>query len=299
MASKSFVFDGTEERIDRYLARALALSRERIQDLISRKQVLVNDRPVANSHKLRPGEHVSVLDEQTGECRTAAAESAPLDILFEDDQVIVLNKPAGILTHPTVVETRGTLVNHLLAHTELSRIGAPWRPGVVHRLDRETSGAIVFAKTDQAYWNMVEQFKNRQVEKIYHALVEGEFTPGETVAELTMQPSRNDPTRMEVRHLKGKKMLTKIKMLRRLPKDLSLLEVKPVTGRTHQIRITLAHLGFPVLGDAKYGQASPLIARTALHAYSISFLHPSTGQRLTFTASLPAELGGLMNQINT
>jgi len=216
-------------------------------------------------------------------------EEGILDIIYEDEEIIVINKSPGVLTHPTFSVKKGTLINKLVFHTSLSDIGALLRPGVVHRLDKDTSGVIVFAKTDFTHRNLVEQFKNRKVEKIYLAVVEGKFYPEEKEVEFTVSPSKDNPTIMKVHYLRGKKTLTRIKVLKYFDK-VTLVQARPVTGRTHQIRITLAHLGFPIIGDKKYGgEKSELISRTALHSYKLSFQHSGTGRFQTFCAPVPED----------
>lgn len=277
-------------RIDKYLAEKLNISRERIKYLIKEGKILVNSKKIDPSYKLHQGDLITILSiEDEKIVSEVKPEKGKIDIIYEDDEIIVVNKPAGILTHPTIHTKTGTLLNYVLFYTSLSSIGSPLRSGVVHRLDKETSGVIVFAKTDTAYWNLVEQFKNRQIEKYYIAVVKGKFTPEEKTIEFTVIPDKDNHTKMKVHFLKGKKALTHIKVMKYID-NLSLLLVKPITGRTHQIRITLSYSGFPIIGDKKYGIESKLISRCALHAWKLSFFHPVEKVRKTFVAEIPEDI---------
>jgi 23S rRNA pseudouridine1911/1915/1917 synthase len=212
-----------------------------------------------------------------------------IDVIYEDSDIIVVDKPAGILTHPTDKVLGGTLVNLLLHHTTLSSTGMPFRPGVVHRLDRETSGVIVFAKTDSAHESLVMQFQNRQVEKEYIAVVLGRVTPLNIRVECTVSPDKKEHTKMRVHYLRGKKAVTFIEVVKYID-NLTVVKAKPVTGRTHQIRITLAHLGYPVIGDLKYGVESDKIGRVALHSQRLALALPSTGEKVVFSAPIPEDM---------
>lgn len=284
-----------KERIDKYLKKYLPFSREKIQKLIKNGFIVVNGEKIEPSYKLKIGDKIEISDDKIESASSIPPENLPLEIIYEDEDIIVINKPPGIITHPTPQSLKGTLLNRILAHTTLSQIGAPLRPGVVHRLDKETSGVIVFAKSDYAYWNLVEQFKNRNVEKTYLAFVKGKFLPQEKVVEFTVVHDKENPTKMKVRFLRGKKAITRIKVLKYCG-NFSLLEVKPLTGRTHQIRITLKYLGFPILGDTKYGVESELIKRTALHSYKLSLHHPRENKKMEFTAPLPDDLKVLLRE---
>ncbi|MCM8764414.1 MAG: RluA family pseudouridine synthase, partial [Candidatus Omnitrophica bacterium] len=246
------------------------------------------------SRKLQKGDIIEISDFFKLPSCNIEPEKGNLEILFEDQHIIVVNKPAGIITHPLKGRTKGTLLNFILAHTKLAATGLPLRPGVVHRLDRDTSGCIVFAKTDFAYFNLVNQFRDRLVKKVYRTVVEGIFPEG--IEEISL-PLRTDVTlaKTSVR-FSGKNSTTRFKILKK-SKNTTYLEVMPVTGRTHQIRVTLAFLGHPVLGDIKYGRQSPLIDRQALHAFSISFFHPETKKQMYFSAKIPFDFLDLLEKI--
>ncbi|HOM27672.1 MAG TPA: RluA family pseudouridine synthase [bacterium] len=276
-------------RVDKYLKEITGLSRERIKNLIRNKKIFVNGKVIEPSYILQKGNLITIFEEEIDKEFNIEPEKGQLDIIYEDEDIIVLNKKAGILTHPTHAIKSGTLVNFLLYHTKLSNIGSPYRPGVVHRLDKETSGVIVFAKTDYAYWSLIEQFKNRIVKKTYYAIVEGRFPEKKKVVEFRVSPDRENPTKMKVHFLKGKDALTEIEVEKYVG-NYTLLKIKPVTGRTHQIRLTLSYLGYPILGDDKYGKKTEIIKRVALHAYQISFLHPKTKQYVEFSAPFPEDL---------
>ncbi len=291
--SKRLVYGkaGEKERIDRYLSEELNVSRERIKKLLKGGRILVSGRTVLPSHLLHPDDEITIDESGSLVCDDTLIrpENGRMDVLYEDSDIVVVNKPSGILTHPTNRILTGTLVNFLLYQTTLSSKGLPFRPGVVHRLDKETSGVIVFARTDSAFDSLVRQFQNRQVEKEYLAVVQGRFEPLKVQIEFTVTPDRDDYTRMEVHYLRGKKALTSLEVIRYLD-NLTVVKAKPITGRTHQIRVTLMHLGYPVIGDLKYGVKSDLINRVALHSHSITLTLPSTGRRMNFTAPVPDDL---------
>ncbi len=287
----------TALRIDKFLAEKLSLSRERIKKEIENENIKVNDKTIDPSLKLKTNDLITIK-ELTNKFETIIpAQKSGINILFEDKEIIVLNKPPHTITHPTTKILTGTLVNFILYHTELSSIGLPLRPGVVHRLDKDTSGTIMFAKTDFAYWNLINQFKERKVKKTYIAIVEGKFSPGTKEVSLPLNVSKKERTKRNVTFSGGKTSLTHLKLIS-TSGVYSIVEAHPVTGRTHQIRIILSFLGHPVVGDVKYGKASSLIERQALHAYSLSFYHPKTNEFLTFIAEIPDDIKQLLKKIN-
>lgn len=289
------------ERLDAFLRRQFpSLSRGAIQRLIEQGHITVNDKPTKATHAPRAGEVVRIVipEAKTAE---AQAEDIPLEILFEDKSLLVLNKPAGIVVHPAAGNEEHTLVNALLHHCqgELSGIGGVARPGIVHRLDKETSGCLVVAKNDETHVALSAQFAGRTVEKIYVAIVCG-LVPrdeGNIRAAIARHPTHRK--RMAVHgDDDGRPAHTGYRVLERL-NQATLIEAHLHTGRTHQIRVHFQHLGFPVAGDNTYGQRqtnklSELTRyeapRVLLHAHKLAFIHPRTGKKVKFTAPIPADM---------
>src|SRR5215475_8429293 len=311
MASRTevLILDRTlpSERLDTYLrSKFPAVSRGAIQRLIEEGHIRVNGKTVKPTHTPRAGEKVEV---HWPEARPAEAqpEDMPLDIIFEDDALLVLNKSAGLVVHPAAGHEEHTLVNALLHHCEgqLSGIGGVARPGIVHRLDKETSGCLVVAKNDETHVALSSQFASRKVEKIYHAIVCGEMTrdKGEIRAAIARHPSHRK--RMAVSDDTGREARTSYRVLERL-RAATFVEAEIHTGRTHQIRVHFQFLGFPLLGDLTYGQrqnsrledlvgfAAP---RVMLHAFQLAFIHPRTGKRVHFEAPLPQDFEELLKAL--
>lgn len=311
-----------QKRLDKYIIdRIPFLSRSQAQKLIAAEAVTVNDRPCKPSTNLRQGDVVEVVIPPVAPLRIVP-EPVPLDILYEDQHIIVLNKQAGVIVHPARSHRSGTLINGLAWHfthssdaAALSTVGAEdARPGVVHRLDRDTTGVIVFAKDDEAHWRLGRQFEKRKVEKRYVALVHGDVHPAADVIDLPIgpHPSRAKGYREKqvVRHDEfGKPSVTLYRTLERYD-GYALLELELRTGRTHQIRVHLSHRGNPIVGDDMYGgrpllrsdlvdegdsEAQVVIARQALHAALLSFEHPITRERLTFTAPIRGDFADAIN----
>lgn len=283
------------ERLDKALvAHFEALSRSQIQALIRDEQVLVNGRAVKASYRLEGGETIAVtLPPEPDE--SPAAEKIPLDVLYEDEQVAVINKPAGMVVHPAFGHTSGTLVNAVLERwAQIAEFSEESRAGIVHRLDKNTSGVIVVAKTQTALDSLRVQFKNREVHKRYIALVHGTPETPEGVIDAPIGRDQAQRKRMAVGH-EGREAATEFRLIEEYA-DFSLLDVFPRTGRTHQIRVHLAFIGHPVVGDGVYGRRREAIRlkRHFLHAASITFAHPVTGEPVTVEAPLPV---GLVNTL--
>jgi 23S rRNA pseudouridine1911/1915/1917 synthase len=265
-------------------------SRSRLQSWIKQDLVLVNGGPARASHLLKSGDTISVSPADLPPLH-AKAEELPLQILYQDEDVVVVDKPAGMVVHAGAGHSQGTLVNALLHHFgTLSTIsGDDLRPGIVHRLDRDTSGVIVIARTDQAHQSLAAQFASRSVEKVYLALVHGHFNrpEGRITAPIARDPARR--IRMTTKLATGRSALTEYKTIETF-EHFSYLEVRIGTGRTHQIRVHLASLRHPIYGDAIYGAPASPLNRFFLHAHRLVFDSPSTGERIAIESPLAPEL---------
>jgi 23S rRNA pseudouridine1911/1915/1917 synthase len=283
------------KRLDHFLQERLPeYSRSRLQSWIKEGLVQVNGRTAKPSLMLGGGEHVDVAPADLPPLQ-AAPEDLPVDILYQDAAVIAVNKPAGVVVHAGAGAHSGTLVNRLVHHfTTLSGIGGGQRPGIVHRLDKDTSGVLLVAQTDAAHRDLAEQFAGRTVEKTYLALVEGSVRndSGRIVKPITRDPVRR--VRMTAKLETGRTALTDYRVLERLT-GFSYLEVRIGTGRTHQIRVHLQNLGYPVAGDRLYG-ARPA-ERMFLHAWRIGFTSPATRERVMVEAPLPDDLAGWLARL--
>ncbi|HSA91501.1 MAG TPA: RluA family pseudouridine synthase [Terriglobales bacterium] len=287
-------------RLDQFLTRRLAgVSRARVQELIRQGKVEVNGAAAKSSLKLRGGERVEVLGPAERPPLRAEPEEIPLDVVYEDDSLAVVNKPAGMLVHAGAGTGRGTLVNALLHRfRSLSGAGGELRPGIVHRLDKQTSGLVVVAKDDATHRALAEQFSSRQVKKRYLALVHGWLKRDAGTVEAAIHRDRLRRTRMTTRRRGGREALSRYKVLERMETPagrFTQVEVEIATGRTHQIRVHMASLGHPVVGDTLYGAprrlgSVPILDRNFLHAAALEFRHPKTGKVMALAAPLPAEL---------
>jgi 23S rRNA pseudouridine1911/1915/1917 synthase len=229
---------------------------------------------------------------------TPAAEPMPLDILFEDDDLIVIDKPAGLVVHPGAGNRSGTLVNALIAHCGegLSGIGGVKRPGIVHRLDKDTSGLIVAAKTERAHNSLTRQLAERRMHKTYLALVDGSLQPDEAMIDAPIGRDTHNRKRMRVNGAAAREAQTSYRVRERF-EGYTYLEATLITGRTHQIRVHLASLGHPVTGDAVYGHRTPLVARQFLHAWRLSLNHPVDDRELSFEAPLAEDLAAALRRL--
>jgi 23S rRNA pseudouridine1911/1915/1917 synthase len=299
---------GVKKRVDLFLAeQATFLTRSCIKRLIASQLVTVNRAPVKASLRLRGGDVVEMTLPPPRES-VLVPEPIPLDIIFEDDALIVINKPAGMVVHPAAGNYSGTLVHALLAHCPfLSGIGGVQRPGIVHRLDKDTSGLMVIVKSDAAHHHLSRQFKTRAVVKQYQALVCGRMKRdrGSIALEIGRHPT--DRKKMSVHARKGRMAVSEWKLIEQFD-ECSLLEVGIKTGRTHQIRVHLAAVCHPIIGDRMYGGIKCIhrmanetvknslsrLNRPFLHACLLGFDHPLTGQRLVFNQPIPAELHALL-----
>ena len=275
--------------MDIYIAENFnELSRTMIKKLIESNNILVNDKSEKVSYKVQANDNISIDVPKAKETKLKAQE-IPLDIIYEDSDIIVVNKPKGMVVHPANGNPDGTLVNAILSicKNSLSGIGGELRPGIVHRLDKDTSGLIIVAKNDKAHINMSEQIKERNVKKTYIALVRGNVPEEEATINMPIGRSTKDRKKMAVTK-NGKQAITHFKVLKRYSKY-TLLEIKIETGRTHQIRVHMAEIGYPVVGDAVYsnGKNEFGIEGQMLHAYKLEFMHPITNKHMELTAPLP------------
>ena len=282
------VEDG-DVRLDQYLASLdLGLTRSRLRQLIDSGDVLVNGTAVKAAHRIRPGDRVRV-SVPPPRPSVAVPQDIPLTVVYQDSDLVVIDKPAGLAAHPGPGHPDQTLVNGLLALCpDIQGIGGQIRPGIVHRLDKDTSGLMMAAKTEAAHHHLSQQIKDRTVQKGYLALVAGVPSPDSGVIDAPIGRDPRRRTRMAVT-ADGRESRTGYRVLESAGR-FTLLELQLHTGRTHQARVHLSWLGHPLLGDSVYGRRSPLLPRHFLHAHSLAFAHPSTGEPLQFRSPLPPDL---------
>lgn len=301
-------------RLDKFLADEL-LDRSRVfaQRLVKRGAVTVNGQPAKPSHVLRPDDVIEAVCPEPEE-PGLPPEDIELDVLYEDEHLIVINKVAGMLVHPPSDHCSGTIANALVFHCQqLAAAKTPLRPGIVHRLDRDTTGVLIAAKHEQAHERLARQFELRQVKKKYLAIVEGEPSLDADTIDLPIGRDPRIREKMAVRHLTGRRSITTYQVLERF-RGFALVEARPKTGRTHQIRVHLASLGCPVTCDPTYGRrktlslreltapggeetAPPVIQRHALHAAELTIGHPYREEMMTFSAELPADMACLLEAL--
>ncbi|MCH8026334.1 MAG: RluA family pseudouridine synthase [Chloroflexi bacterium] len=292
--------DRDGERLDLFIVRRLSeLTRSRVRKLIDEGAVSINgETPRKAGVKLAAGQWVRV-SVPPPRPPTLLPEPMPLSIVYEDGDLLVIDKPAGLAVHPSPGHSSHTLVHGVLAHCpDLSGIGGEGRPGIVHRLDKDTSGLIIVAKNDAAHVSLARQLKERKVEKTYLALVEGRIEPAEGIIDAPIGRDPRHRKRMAVVE-RGREARTRYRLLREVA-GRSLVEVRPKTGRTHQIRVHLASIGFPICGDALYGRAASLpagLTRQFLHAHRLAFRHPATGERLELEAPLAEDLAAALAEM--
>jgi 23S rRNA pseudouridine1911/1915/1917 synthase len=281
------------ERVDRAVALLTGWTRAEVQGLVDREEILVDGRAVPKSRRLEEGQVVEVLAEPPAEGVPGPDPSVAFTVVAEDDDVVVVDKPAGLVVHPGAGHADGTLVNGLLArYPEIADVGDPARPGIVHRLDRDTSGLMLVARTPSAYEALVDALAAREVERRYLALVWGAFDSPRGVVDAPIGRSIRRPTRMAVRE-GGREARTRYEVVTTFERpSVSLVECALETGRTHQIRVHLAAIRHPVVGDAAYGggREGIVIARPFLHAAALGFAHPRSGERMRYESPLPADL---------
>lgn len=296
---EKLVADIENMRLDIYIAQKNdKLSRSMIQKLIEDGEILVNGQTKKISYKVHTGDEIEINIPEPKETNIKP-QNIPVEVIYEDSDIIVVNKPKGMVVHPANGNPDGTLVNAILAlcKDNLSGIGGEIRPGIVHRLDKDTSGLLIIAKNDLAHKNISEQIKNRQVKKIYIALVKGNVAEDEATIDMPIGRSTKDRKKMAVRK-DGKTAITHFKVLKRYNKY-TLLEIKIDTGRTHQIRVHMAEIGHPVVGDMVYssGKNEFGIEGQMLHAKSLDFRHPVTGKEMHLEADVPQYFVDVLNKL--
>ncbi|MDP2940192.1 MAG: RluA family pseudouridine synthase [Candidatus Omnitrophota bacterium] len=277
-------------RLDVYLVKSFKqkYSRTFLKRLIEAKHVLVNAKLAPSHHKVKLGEKI-LLELIEEESFNLNPENIPLDIVYEDEDLLVINKPPSMVVHPAPGNYSGTLVNALLYHCKnLSNFNQPLRPGIVHRLDKDTSGLMLVAKNNPTHSALAKQFLQHKVKRRYVALVKGQVQFDEGIVDLPLGRSPRDREKISVSFHKSRAAKTVYRVLKRY-KDRTLLELFPQTGRTHQLRVHLSYLGYPILGDEKYGQKNSF-PRLALHAESISFIHPKTNELMEFNSRVPFDV---------
>lgn len=302
MTKKEFIVtkENSNQRLDTYASSLDAvLSRSMCQKLIKENLIKVNGKNVKESYKVKEGDKIEITFEEPKETK-AKPENIPLDVIYEDNDILVINKPKGMVVHPGNGNPDGTLVNAVLAYAKgsLSGIGGEIRPGIVHRLDKDTSGLIIVAKNDKAHINMSNEIKNHEVTKIYTALVKGNIFENEATIDMPIARSKQDRKKMSV-DKDGKSAITHIKVIKRYGKY-TLLRVKIDTGRTHQIRVHLSQIGHPVVGDEVYsnGKNEFGVKGQMLHSTILEFKHPVTGKLLHLEAPLPQYFQDVINKLD-
>ena len=298
----------TGERLDRYLTKqGLDLSRSQIQKLLESGNITMVGKELKAHHKVRAGEEIRVELPEPKPMRVEA-EDIPLEVQYEDEHLLVVDKPAGMVVHPACGHTRGTLVNALLGRLQpLSGVGGAMRPGIVHRLDKDTSGLLIVAKDNKTHRELSDQLSDRSLSRTYWALSWGHLMPKDGTIEAAIGRSKTDRKKMAVRRHQGREAMTRYCVLESLgPVDL--VELKLMTGRTHQIRVHLSHIGHPVVGDPEYGGRRPhwlqklnglergkacellnIFSRQALHARRLEFTHPNDGRTVVVESPLPSD----------
>ncbi len=285
-------------RIDAYLAANTDLTRSKLQKLIKEGAVALNGKPCRANSAVRPGDAIRILVPETDEDRLPEPEDIPLDVVYEDDDLAVINKPKGMVVHPAPGNPSGTLVNALLYRFRtLSGAGGEIRPGIVHRIDRLTSGLLVVAKNDAAHEALARQFSAHTAHREYLCLVHGNLKEDSGTVDAPIGRHKTDRKRMAVTE-DGRRAVTHWRVLERFGTE-TLLDVRLETGRTHQIRVHMAYIKHPILGDEVYGSPAPKLGLNgqALHGYRLTFTHPRTGETMSFTAPLPDDFRTALHRL--
>ena len=279
----------TGERIDSFLSEKTDFTRTRIQQLIKDRSITVNGKPTKSSYKIEENDEIAIEVPEV-ETTEIKPENIKIDVVYEDSDIAVINKQAGLVVHPAHGHYSGTLVNAILYHIkDLSGINGEIRPGIVHRLDKDTSGLIVIAKNDKVHAALTEMFQEKKIRKTYLAILKGKLNKSEGKIVTQIGRDKNDRKKMTVIDdaAKGKNAITNYRVISQ-NKLFTLVKVNIETGRTHQIRVHMRHLGYPILGDSVYGRKDNE-KRQMLHAYKLEFIHPVTGRQMEFTGEIPED----------
>ena len=288
------------KRIDSFIHKVQEdISRSMVQKLIEQKNIKVNGKETKHSYKLKLNDEIEIFVPEAKEI-DLKAQDIPLNVIYEDNDIIVINKPKGMVVHPANGNPDGTLVNAVMnkCKDSLSGIGGEIRPGIVHRLDKDTSGAIIVAKNDKAHIALSEQLKNHEVKKTYLALVRGIIKENEATINMPIARSKKDRKKMDV-DKNGKEAITHFKVLGRYKNKYTLLQINLETGRTHQIRVHLSHIGYPIIGDEVYsnGKNEWNVSGQCLHAWKLEFIHPITGKKISLEAEIPEYLKNIIKEL--
>lgn len=300
MIEKRIIADVNNERLDSYISKSnLDLSRSMVQKLIKENRVFINGKNEKESYKIKVNDNITIQIEEPKSSKLEA-QDIPLDIIYEDNDIIVINKPKGMVVHPGNGNPDNTLVNAVLAHCKgsLSGIGGEIRPGIVHRIDKDTSGLIIVAKNDKSHINLSEQIKNHEVTKIYTALVKGNISEDEATIDMPIGRDKKDRKKMSVTR-DGKEAVSHIKVVKRYG-NYTLIRVKIDTGRTHQIRVHMAKIGHPVVGDEVYssGKNEFGVKGQMLHSTILKFKHPISGKEIMLEAPLPQYFEDVLSKLD-
>lgn len=290
------IIEDLNERIDKYLTDKLDMSRSKVSKMLKSGSILVNDKEIKNSYLLKNNDVISI-DEYKEEDMDVVPEKMDLDIVYEDDDVMVINKANGIVVHPAVGNNHGTLVNGLLYYSKnLSSINGEFRPGIVHRIDAYTTGLLMVAKNDKAHEILAKELSEKKTTRKYIALVWGVIKHDTGTIDAPIGRDLKDRKKMAVTEINSKEAITHFKVLERY-KNATLIELRLETGRTHQIRVHMNYIGYPVVNDPVYGRRK-LIDETGqcLHAKTIGFIHPTTNEYMEFTSELPSCFTNILNK---
>lgn len=285
-------------RIDKFLSVETEYSREFIQKLINKELIKVNDKNIKASYKVNIGDNILIYPEELVEEMNVIPVKMDLSIVYEDNDIMVINKPSGLVVHPGSGNYNNTLVNGLLAYTNsLSDIGGEVRPGIVHRIDKDTSGLLLIAKSNEAHQVLAEDFKNKRVKREYLALLKGVFKNGSATIDAPIGRDKVNREKMAVTSENSKSAVTHMKVLKRY-NDYTLVSCILDTGRTHQIRVHMAYIGYPVYNDPVYTKDITTNFGQFLHSYKMSFVHPITKKEMKFVAPLPKEFQDFLEEID-